>query len=1389
MPHSKPIAIYADTDKGALFFEGSTVEPKFLGTIVASVHPTQADRVVIQRTDRYEADGVTLRRVFRRLNIFRVVDTNGVFIADPIVDGGLGYDASSVVNYINSEANRTGAGTSELLFEKLDVIDFTRDESDTSILMSNGDHYGVNSIRAIEGPDGLCKIVPALSDTPELYSLAFDCAQINGTAANSLSNCVNQLNALFTVTALGGAVPAVTYTQDDGTDHTWNSEETETPAGGTAGTDFMYGSTNSQYHGPRIWTTETIDQPGEYYTFEAENVVAGGGPLLGIGLYSVDNGDLTEIADNNLSNSGHHGYFFSNWLYNYNGYTAPWTTYGSASSLSYGSGWNGAAADQFRYSDAHEAFRGGQTALFKCGITDEGFVGVWYYDVEVAGIDGAQGARSNDWILLARSSTPVPAGSYGLLLKLANTSVRIRSLPRRFATDPAAPTLFYRYIESPDGNFEYPLFATAAEADYVDTQNGGAGASDARVYVDEPTSTSWYSPVTGFEGAGTQAPVGGGAITYTEIATEADSNHVPPAFSAGQLGVTENQNLNYQTQPADTNYVTSVTGLPSGLSLTADGRIIGDAPFVAETTSFPVSVMRTNEFGTSTGVLDLVIGNDSVASAITGYTVYQGNTEAPSTICKDSHSLLQYDTQISPGEELTWIHANYAQIGILNASGEIAKDTSTTIADNTSNWFDLHLSLWTGALNHTSNLGVGWDNNSMISTGANAGFLWKLEYKSDGYICLYRNDSLILTSAGTFTGPQTITYVTPNAYSVNVVVPQFTLASSTYTGTTPPAGFVDPITHGSMSDSTTLGGDADNASVATLDMTLDAGERVIVSKSFVETNMLPFVDASSDKNYFGVPKTTADWASVDLHTDFDAVARIEWQSGDRHKLSQTVGDSANANHTMINSSTVSFYAYAVEFDGTDLHIIAHSDEAALSTTYGVSAGGSFDRVFTYSGYSAVRANNLPVVFATKTGGEMGLSTSGFSKIAIPASPGDQLNSQINFAPTYAFESASHDNVYETYSSGDVAYDDFGIDEIGLTSSFLTVKFKDSTAMSEFRNGSSTIEFIADDGSDPTWEGTFDLDSAAEYSVEHAFDYVLYQPTGQTTQNRADMADLAATAGVGVNVLDFSITSTTPLTTPWTKAIDFSGSNERMQQEGGGTEHNNPLFLPTGITVSEHGADTTLTTNDSDGRPWATAVVFKSDGNASNQHIWNHGEGQNGDNIYLRVNSSGELSFGWGIDGGSNEVVIAPSINSGTWYGVYVAHKGARFSSGDATAANLANSFEVYLASSADSFATLSSDLSIEANWTTTGNRMNRSIAGNTFLGGRDSNRSFNGKVAAFVATSLRQSVSLPSEAEALQMIRDPQQWLVDYKIGNSYRATGENYNNAKLPAERHRRGP
>jgi len=70
------IQIYSDTNKGCIFFDGSTVEPKFIGTIVANVKPDE-DRIVIKRTDRLEPDGVTFRTLFKRLNPSRVQNEAG----------------------------------------------------------------------------------------------------------------------------------------------------------------------------------------------------------------------------------------------------------------------------------------------------------------------------------------------------------------------------------------------------------------------------------------------------------------------------------------------------------------------------------------------------------------------------------------------------------------------------------------------------------------------------------------------------------------------------------------------------------------------------------------------------------------------------------------------------------------------------------------------------------------------------------------------------------------------------------------------------------------------------------------------------------------------------------------------------------------------------------------------------------------------------------------------------------------------------------------------------------------------------------------------------------------------------------------------------------------
>jgi hypothetical protein len=597
--------------------------------------------------------------------------------------------AQEVADYLNEIGNVTDVPTGGYSFQGAESLDFTHDETKTSILFSNGDHHGINSVKAVGKDNGKIGIQSIRGDF-EFYELEFASCTIGGVSAgNTLQTVANNLNAFFTLSAQTAPIPAPVYTQQDGVDIAWIERETIDPVG-----TGLYGkaSSGTSYHGPRVYTSETINEPGEYFTFEAKNVVAGGGPLLGLGLYSVANGDLTEIEDDTLSNSGHHGYFFSTWLYNYSGYTAPWTTYGSASGLSYGPGWSYSGnVPMFRYSDANTVFRHGEgpvdgTALFKVGITDSGFVGVWYYDYEQPGVDAGYGLRSGEWILLARSSTPVPAGEYGLMVKIPTTSGQIMTQPKRFATDPAAPTLYYRYIESPDGEFHYPLFATEEEANYV----SGDGTNHQHMYADDTApGTVWYMPNVGGSMDATSAPVDTAEITYTEIPTQDDSNFVPSAYADQTITVDEGDVLNVQLQPQDTNYVTTIGGIPA-FSVTGDGRLIGTAPEVTgDSTSNPsdtttVTVYRTNDFGTSQGTLTIVINNITAPTVDTGdFTVDTGSIVGG---VLQADSLADLSTTLSEGDRIiipkAWVDAHIAPNDLDNSDkvflGVLKASTSTS---------------------------------------------------------------------------------------------------------------------------------------------------------------------------------------------------------------------------------------------------------------------------------------------------------------------------------------------------------------------------------------------------------------------------------------------------------------------------------------------------------------------------------------------------------------------------------------------------------------------------------------------------------------------------------------------------------------------------------------
>jgi hypothetical protein len=291
-----------------------------------------------------------------------------------------------------------------------------------------------------------------------------------------------------------------------------------------------------------------------------------------------------------------------------------------------------------------------------------------------------------------------------------------------------------------------------------------------------------------------------------------------------------------------------------------------------------------------------------------------------------------------------------------------------------------------------------------------------------------------------------------------------------------------------------------------------------------------------------------------------------------------------------------------------------------------------------------------------------------------------------------------------------------------------------------------------------------------------WDYTETQDTGITGDKVIVIATNGTSADISTTgISEHALPAAVTILTSWNKALDFSGGNEYAKQVSN-SYLGNPLSMGfTGITVPAHNSFPNKTSNHTYSRPWATAIVFKIDGNNSNQHIWNYGEGASSgnDNIYVRLSASKNLYFGWGREGtGVNEcqIVSGGTLATNQWYGLYIAHKGTRLNASNATAANLGNAFDIRLMSSIDSFNAVGSNLSSSTTWLNTGDRMDRAFGGNLTIGGRSSNRNFHGKVASMVVTTLLTDTNMPSDAEIQTMITDPVKWLSDYKVGTSYRA-------------------
>lgn len=558
---------------------------------------------------------------------------------------------------------------------------FSLDTRNITVLMSNGHWFNVNTARAEANDDGTIHIYSIDPNGSIQYFYNLEIGNVctdNGVIAGGLSDIANVLNTMFTGGAFEFVVisdPHSTIVADVGGVNTTGGLVGN--AIDPSGTDIGAGI-QSHYNKAGYLSTETIDQAGEYFTFNMRNEGIFGACLVLDDIADAQGNltyaDPTRFCDG-ITNSGNSGIQWG--MFFHPSPNGPWTYYGASTGTVLGSGWNG--SDAFRYSNDGANWLAGNAEEFRIGIDSNSFISMEYYDND-----------TSTWIVVARTSYPVGQGvKFHLGIKFCDAIVRLTDIPKIHLLEPAVPTMYFRYAESPDGVYPHPVFATSEEANYFDLQNGGSGTSHNHIFPDDPTQTSWFMPDNGADSSNV-APSNsetfmGNPINWTEITTVTDADLAPTAFSDTTYIVSELSSVNIPLVPAGaTGYSTTIIDTNNiGLNLDSTSHnLIGISPEVTSdnvtnpSDDYLVTVIRTRTsapYVSSQGVLTIQVNNlTPPATAISGFT-----HEATSTPMVDSDTLgdgsvVVLDDTLAVGKRFI-IEKSYVEDNILpslQASGD-----------------------------------------------------------------------------------------------------------------------------------------------------------------------------------------------------------------------------------------------------------------------------------------------------------------------------------------------------------------------------------------------------------------------------------------------------------------------------------------------------------------------------------------------------------------------------------------------------------------------------------------------------------------------------------------------------------------------------------------------
>lgn len=455
---------------------------------------------------------------------------------------GEGFSTSQLaLDYINATAS-VSSNVTTIWFDTDTTVDFTLDSTQTTILASNGDTFPINSITAVQCFRGNVRIVSSRG-AKVFYTNMYEVGiSINGVSVSSVqTEALAELNALFTSSASGTQPPNPVV------------ENTESSATvnllGQAVVDGSSIDFNAVTGMSGVYTSETIQIAHE--SFKVTGLNTSGYVAMGLTQKSpseindlLATGTYQDIIELGAVYSGSRVQTSTLWTTSYGGYD----------------------------NTMHSVL--GESEL-NVVIDDEG-------KFRIQDSNGINSVRSYD---------ALPENNYRFVILSTDVAAGfdsdIKIIQR---TDITAPVLRNYFIESPDTEFHYPLFKTQEEANYQDTLNGGSGTSVLRTYVDEPTSTNWYSPSTRYTLSGSAAPSG----NFARIATEDDGNYIPFAEDSS-IDAVEGTAINYTLVVTGHETSASASGVPSGLIYnTTNHTLQGTAPTAG---TYNITITLANGFG------------------------------------------------------------------------------------------------------------------------------------------------------------------------------------------------------------------------------------------------------------------------------------------------------------------------------------------------------------------------------------------------------------------------------------------------------------------------------------------------------------------------------------------------------------------------------------------------------------------------------------------------------------------------------------------------------------------------------------------------------------------------------------------------------------------------